>query len=69
MTDNKPALFVYSIRERDKGRSDIFTRIGAAWPYETEKGKKGFSIQLDALPLGGRLILSEPKDDEAEETA
>ena len=60
MTDKKPALYVYSIREREKGKSDIFTRIGAAWPYE-KNGKKGFSIQLDALPLGDRLVLAEPK--------
>ena len=61
MTSKKPTLVAYSIREREKGKSDIWTRIGAAWPFESEKGNKGFTIQLDALPLGGRLVLAEPK--------
>ena len=38
----------------------IWTRIGAAWPHK--KGP-GFSIQLDALPLEGRIVLVAPAAD------
>ena len=57
----KPALIAYSIRERGKGQKDIWTRIGAAWPHSSGTG---FNIQLEALPMGDRIVLTEPKADE-----
>jgi hypothetical protein len=59
---NKPTLIAYSVKERGKGQKAIWTRIGAAWPFE--KGT-GFTLHLDALPLDGRVVLAEPKADEA----
>ena len=39
--------------------------IGSAWPL---KNKKGYSIDLDAFPANGRLVLMEPyKDDDKQE--
>jgi hypothetical protein len=67
MIGAKPTLIAYGIRERGKGKKDFFIRIGAAWPFE--KGKTGFSVQLDALPLDGRILLCEPKDDKTETEA
>jgi len=47
-----PAYIAYQVREgSDKG---YFTRIGAAWP---NKDGKGFNIQLDSVPLDGRITL------------
>jgi hypothetical protein len=43
------------------GQKDIWTRIGAAWPHG---GGTGFNIQLEALPMGDRIVLTEPKADE-----
>ena len=57
----KPALIAYSVRERE-GLKAIWTKIGAAWPHGTGAG---FTIQLDALPLDGRVVLTEPKADDA----
>ena len=37
-----------------KGEKGYFTRIGAAWPT---KNGNGFNIQLDAVPLSGRITL------------
>ena len=58
MSDNtptpgkKPTHVVYHVRE---GRSDSFwTRIGAAWHHQDGKG---FNVQLDCVPLDGRLAL------------
>ena len=65
---NKPTLIAYSIRERGKGQKPIWTRIGAAWPHDSGSG---LSIQLEALPLNfdGRIVLTEPKGEDAEAKA
>lgn len=47
-----PSHIVYQVRNgKDKG---YFTRIGAAWPT---KNGSGLNVQLDAVPLDGRLTL------------
>jgi len=63
---NKPTLYAYAVKDRGRNQKAIWTRIGAARPHE-EGG--GFSIQLEALPIDGRLVLTEPKaDDKGEAT-
>jgi hypothetical protein len=55
-----PAYIAYQVREGNQ--KGYFTRIGAAWP---NKDGKGFNIQLDAIPLDGRVTLrlaTEKKD-------
>jgi hypothetical protein len=59
MTTQKPTLIAYTVKNRGKGKSAIWTKIGAAWPHE---GGKGFSIELEAFPVDGRLVLIEPKE-------
>ena len=47
-----PTHIAYTVREgKDKG---FWTRIGAAWVH---KDGKGFNIQLDVVPLDGRIQL------------
>jgi hypothetical protein len=58
---NKPTLYAYAVRDRGRNQKAIWTRIGAAWPHE--KGN-GFTITLDALPIDGRIVLTEPKADD-----
>jgi hypothetical protein len=56
-----PSHIVYQVRDRE-GQKAIFTRIGAAWPH---KDGNGFNIQIEAVPLDGRLTLrvaTEKKD-------
>lgn len=48
-----PSHFAYQVRDRE-GQKGFFTRIGAAWPHGDGKG---FNIQLDAVPLDGRITL------------
>ena len=50
---NTPSHIVYQVRER-KGQKAYFSRIGCAW--QNADGQ-GFNIQLDAVPLDGRLTL------------
>jgi hypothetical protein len=59
----KPSLLAYTVKDRGKKQKAIWTRIGAAWPHNTGNG---FSIELEALPVDGRLVLIEPKAEAAE---
>jgi hypothetical protein len=58
ITSKKPTLIAYTVKERGEGQKAIWTRIGAAWP---DAGGTGFTVQLDVLPLDGRIVLTEPK--------
>ena len=51
---NYPSHVIYAVRDTnkldDKGqKKGVWTRIGAAWPT---KSGNGFSLQLEALPVG-----------------
>ncbi len=50
---------VYCVEER-ADKKDFWTRVGKAWPHKT---KSGFSISLNALPLNGRLVVMDDKDE------
>ena len=63
----KPTLIAYTVKERGKGQTAIWTRIGAAWPHSN--GGNGFTIELDAFPVDGRLVLIEPKAGEEAATS
>lgn len=55
----KPAFDAFVI---DGDGDDAFwTKIGAAWPHDD---KKGFNVQLTALPVNGRIALRVPKERE-----
>ena len=51
-TPRRPTHRLY--RVNGDGKAAIWTPIGAAWP---NKDGKGFNIQLDAVPLDGRVTL------------
>jgi len=57
----KPAFLAYAVKDRGRNQKAIWTKIGAAWPHVDGKG---YSIELEAVPLDGRLVLMEPKPDE-----
>lgn len=62
MADNTkskaPSHTAYQVRE-GKGDKGFWTRIGSAWPHGDGKG---FNIQLDAVPLDGRITLRDASD-------
>lgn len=62
MSTQKPCLYAYAVKERARGQKSIWTRIGAAWPHNNGNG---LTIELDAFPVGGRIVLTEPKSEEA----
>jgi hypothetical protein len=55
---NAPSLVAYQVREVKEGK-DFWTRIGSAWSH---KDGKGFTVQLDAVPLDGRVTLRRPEE-------
>jgi hypothetical protein len=64
--NSKPTLIAYSVKERGKGKKPFWVRIGGAWPFESGSG---FTVQLDALPIDGRIVLTEPKPAEEPDAA
>lgn len=53
-TGKAPGHIAYQVRDRGEGKKGFFTRIGAGWPHGDGKG---FNIQLDSVPLDGRITL------------
>ncbi|MCC7390171.1 MAG: hypothetical protein IT431_15540 [Phycisphaerales bacterium] len=56
-----PSHTAYQVRDRE-GKKGFWTRIGSAWPHADGNG---FNIQIDAVPLDGRIVLrvaTEKKD-------
>lgn len=53
-----PSHVAYQIREMKDGKG-FWTRIGTAWKHADEQG---FNIQLDAVPLDGKITLRLPTE-------
>ena len=62
MTDatktKSPTYFAYHVRNHKEGEA-TWTRIGAAW---THTDGKGFNIQIETVPLDGRITLRTPTE-------
>jgi hypothetical protein len=41
----------------NKGENSFWTKVGAAWPH---RDGKGLSLQLDVMPMNGRIVLRQP---------
>jgi hypothetical protein len=48
-----PSHLVYSVRDRE-GKKAFWTRIGSGWSHQDGQG---FSVQLECVPLDGRIVL------------
>jgi hypothetical protein len=59
-TSNRPAYRLYSVT--GDGDNARWTDIGVAW--KTRDGK-GFTLNLNALPLNGRVVMREATSKEA----
>lgn len=52
-TGNTPSHIAYQVRDRENQKG-VWTRIGSVWPH---KDGKGYSVQIEAVPLDGRISL------------
>jgi hypothetical protein len=59
---NATPLNAYAVKQRGKDKKDFWTRIGRAWPHKTGTG---FTLELEALPIDGKIILMAPKASDA----
>ena len=61
MSSTSP-LNAYAVKERGKDKKAFWTRIGRAFPHKTGTG---FNLELEALPVDGKIVLMPPKATEA----
>lgn len=59
---NPPDFLAWHVA--NKGDKGFWTRIGAAWFH---RDRKGISLQLEVVPINGRIVLRTPLDDEKKE--
>ena len=52
---NTPAFQAWHVT--NKGNKGFWTKVGAAWPH---RDGKGLSLQLDVMPMNGRIVLRQP---------
>jgi hypothetical protein len=57
-TSKKPTHIAFHVKNLNDDKS-FWTRVGAAWEH---KDGKGLSVQLDCIPVDGRLELRIPED-------
>ena len=56
---NQPAYHAYSVTNAEQqDAKSTWTRIGAMWLH---KNDDGFNLQLECMPLDGRVVLRRPK--------
>ena len=48
----------------NRGEKAFWTKVGAAWFH---RDRKGLSLQLEVVPINGRIVLRTPLDDETRE--
>lgn len=48
----------------NRGEKAFWTKVGAAWFH---RDRKGLSLQLEVVPINGRIVLRTPLDNEARE--
>jgi hypothetical protein len=56
-----PTHRAFHVREGKNGGKGFWTPIGAAWAHDDGNG---FNIQIDVMPLDGKIVLRTPKDGE-----
>ena len=59
---NLPTHAAYHVRDTKDGKG-FWTRIGSAWAH---KDGKGFNIQVDVVPLDGRITIRLPDEKNAQ---
>ncbi len=56
-----PDFLAWHVSQR--GEKSYWNKVGAAWMH---KDKCGYTIQLEVVPINGRIVLRQPIEDSAE---
>ena len=60
--ENKaPDLIAWHVQQ--KGTKAFWNKVGAAWQH---KDGKGMTLQLETLPINGRIVLRQPSEQKPE---
>jgi hypothetical protein len=59
----KPDYLAYNVTENREGKG-FFNKVGAAWEH---RDGKGYDIQLDSVPVNGRVTLREMRENHMQE--
>lgn len=62
-TKLKPFLLGYTVRENDNTDKAYWSKVGIAWAH---KDGNGYNVQMDALPVDGKLVLRTVPEDHDE---
>ncbi|SMX28221.1 hypothetical protein TRP8649_02336 [Pelagimonas phthalicica] len=57
---NNPFLLGYSVRPTGEGNKSYWSKIAVAWAH---KDGQGFNVQMDAMPVDGKLVLRTVPED------
>ncbi len=60
MSEIYDAFTVKEYTNRSGEEKKVWTKIGRAWAH---KNGGGYNLNLDALPVDGKIVLREPYDD------
>ena len=58
-----PYLLGYTVRSADQGGKAYWSKVAIAWAH---KDGQGYNVQMDALPVDGKLVLRTVSDDHDE---
>lgn len=61
----KPFMLAYTVKPIGDGQKSVWTKLGAAWEH---RDGQGFDVQMDAIPVDGRLVLRTVRDEDADQT-
>jgi hypothetical protein len=65
MAAQQPSFRAYTVIKRE-GQDDFWLPIGAAFMHQDGDG---YNVVLQALPLDGKIVLRQPKDDQSDQPA
>ena len=58
----KPAYNAYTVIKRED-KDDFWLKLGVCFPHEDGEG---FSVQMDVMPIDGKIVLRTPKAEEGQ---
>ena len=61
----KPDFIAYNVRESQDGKG-YWNKVGAAWQH---RDGQGYDIQLDSVPVDGRVTLRERREEQMQDYA
>ena len=59
---SKPVFLAYAVQKGEESKDASWCKIGAVFAH---RDGKGYTVQLQALPVSASIVLREPKEEKA----